>query len=78
MTDREIDAIEGQIQALSMVMTALIGAMDKMTLARTGCALAVEQQIQKKDTQTPPDQASMRDLLIDAYLSLLLSGSKLD
>lgn len=76
MKNEEIDAMLGQIEALHMVMTALIGSMDPMTTARAGCALAVEHQIQKQDEETPPDQARTRDTMVDAYLSLLLSVSK--
>jgi hypothetical protein len=76
MNNREIDAIEGQIQALNMVMTALITSMDQLTLARAGCALAVEHQEQKQDPETPEDQASTRDMLVEAYLNLLLTASK--
>jgi hypothetical protein len=75
MTTMEIEAINGRIEALSMVMTAVISQMDKLPAARAAADLAMEQMTQK-DMEEPSEQTQSKHAVVDAYLGLLSAVSK--
>lgn len=67
-----ISALQGQIQAISMTLTAVISALDPATVARAGIALEIERATLKSEEENDPvEHAEVRDLLLDAMRGLM-------
>jgi len=74
-----IDAMQGQLHAFSVVLTAIIQEMPVSSAART-CVLLREARVntlkQDQEVGTPECEATTRDAILVAYLELLTAVAK--
>lgn len=72
----QLDALQGQIAALSLTLTAIIPTLSPLQSAQAACALAIEKEglpLEDQAVDTPPYTRNSRDSLLAAYLGLLAS-----
>lgn len=79
MNEEELQSMQGQIQALGMVMTNLLPSLGPVEAAQAAVGLAIaleEAKIEDLNGETPPAQAFARNGIAQAYLDLLSAISK--
>lgn len=74
MNDEEFNFIQGQIQAITSVITEIISVLPPTDAARVAEHLAISQEVDNNndsDDDTPEIQSQARNKVLDAYIELL-------
>ena len=77
--NEEIEFLQGQLDAMRMVMTAHLTTLERLPAARACVALAVslqEAQAEDLENETPHRTVSIRDTMVTAYLELLNAAGR--
>lgn len=79
MSEEEMQALQGQVQAMGLVMTAIVSVMDQLPAATAALNLAIAlEEMKQEDTENlvPPAEIRSRVAIGDAYLGMLSAVAK--
>lgn len=79
MENEQYDVLQGQLQALSMVISTILSNQDPLNAAQMAVHLKMsqlEEQALDTENETPPRNSKIRDSLLESYLDLLSAAAK--